>query len=71
MRLHQTPVSGLAKRRERNRLLGPLHRLGGISRAEVRIGQSAERAAADLDEFATLLLDPCPLFPRQEWRLQE
>ena len=66
VRLHQTPVSSLAKRLERDHLLGPLRRLPCIARTQAGIGQCAQRPAADIGQFTPLLVYPRPVLPRQE-----
>ena len=64
--LHQTAVSSLAKRRERDQFLGPLCRLPRGARTQARIGKDAQRALADVGEVASLLLDPRTVFTGQE-----
>jgi hypothetical protein len=64
--LHQTAVSSLAKRRERDQFLGPLCRLPRGARTEARIGKDAQRALADVGEVASLLHDPRSVFTGQE-----
>ena len=66
MRLHQTAVAGFVERREGDGLLRPLRGPRCIARTQARIGQSAQRAAADIGELAPLLVDPCALLPGQE-----
>jgi hypothetical protein len=66
VRVHQTPVSGLAKRREGDRLLGPLHGLLRIARAQARLRQSGQRTAADFGELTPLLVHPGSFVAGQE-----
>ena len=65
--LHQTAVSSLAKRRERDQFLGPLCRLPRGARTQARIGKDAQGALADVGEVASLPLDPRSVFTGQEW----
>ena len=64
--LHQTAVSSLAKRRERDQFLGPLGRLARGARTQARIGKDAQRALADAGKVASPLLDPRSVFTGQE-----
>jgi len=66
MSLHQQPVSGLPERLELDGLLGPAHRLSAGAGAQARVGQGGHRAAADVGEFAPLVLDPHAVVARQE-----
>ena len=66
MGLHQQPVPGLPERLELDRLLGPARRLSSGAGAQARVGQGGHRAAADVGEFAPLVLNPLAVVARQE-----
>ncbi len=66
MRLHQTPVSRLAERLERNRLLGPRRRGRRIAQTQTRVDQTAECATTDVGEFTPPFLHPVSLLTGQE-----
>ena len=63
VRLHQAPVSGLAKRLEGDRLLGPAHRLRRSHPTQATRPPGRQRAATNVCELTPLLLDPAPSSP--------
>ena len=71
VRLHQEPVAPLSKRRERDRLLGPLGRLSRITRRQARLGQRTHGATTDLRELASLLHDPESVLPGKKRALEQ